>query len=107
MNGQIYNVGSNEQNYQVLALAESTAKALGINYEIDWYGSPDFRSYRISFDKVRKQLGFKSEHTVVDGAKEIYEGLKREEISDTLKTRTVSWYKYLLEYHRVSHKIFP
>jgi nucleoside-diphosphate-sugar epimerase len=105
INGQIYNVGSNEQNYQILPLADLVGKSLGIDYEIDWYGSPDFRSYKVSFDRIHKDLSFKAKYTVAEGAKDIFQKLKGGDLCDTLKTRTVSWYKYLLECHNVSQEI--
>jgi hypothetical protein len=80
-------------------------KSLGIDYEIDWYGSPDFRSYRVNFDKIIKELDFETKYTIPDAAKEIYQGLNNGDLNDTLMTRTVDWYKYLLECHDVSQNV--
>ena len=99
VNGQIFNVGSNEQNYQILPLAKLIGDSIGIDYEIEWYGSPDKRSYRVSFDKIRKVLNFKPDYTPKEGAREIYDALQSGEITDSIKTKTVEWYKHLLEMH--------
>jgi nucleoside-diphosphate-sugar epimerase len=104
-NGQIYNVGSNEQNYQIFPLAKSIGKLLGVNYEIDWYGSQDNRSYQISFDKFRRDLHFQARLTPEDGAKEIYDSLLKGNLIDNLQTNTVSWYRYLLTCHRISTEV--
>ena len=97
VNGQIFNVGSNEQNIQIYPLAKMIGEAIGEPIDIEWYGSPDKRSYRVNFDKIRNVLGFKPDYTPKDGAKEVYEALENGIVTDSLKTRTVEWYKYLLQ----------
>ena len=97
VNGEVFNVGSNEQNYQIFHLAELVAEAIGVPFEYDWYGSPDTRNYRVSFDKIRQQLGFKPEHTPEDGAREIYDALRNGKLNgDDPRWITVEWYKKLL-----------
>jgi nucleoside-diphosphate-sugar epimerase len=99
VNGQIFNVGSNEHNFQIYNLAQTIGKAVGVNFEIAWYGSPDKRSYKVCFDKINKTLDFKPEYTPEHGAKEVYEALQEGRVVDTIKTKTVEWYKYLLQIH--------
>ena len=97
VNGQIFNVGSNEQNIQIYPLAKMIGEAIGEPIDIEWYGSPDKRSYRVNFDKIRNVLGFRPNYTPKDGAKEVYEALENGIVTDSLKTKTVEWYKYLLQ----------
>ena len=97
VNGQIFNVGSNEQNIQIYPLAKLISEAIGEPIEIEWYGSPDKRSYQVNFDKIRNVLGFKPDYTPKDGAREVYEALQNGIVTDSLKTRTVEWYKHLLQ----------
>ena len=97
VNGQIFNVGSNEQNLQIYPLAKIISEAIGESIEIEWYGSPDKRSYQVNFDKIRNVLGFKPDYTPKDGAREVYEALQNGIVTDSLKTRTVEWYKHLLQ----------
>jgi len=96
INGQIFNVGSNEQNYMIFDLAKAVADAVDLSFEYEWYGSPDNRSYRVKFDKVNK-IGFKTKFASKDGAKEIYNALVSGKVTDGLKTITVKWYKHLIE----------
>jgi nucleoside-diphosphate-sugar epimerase len=96
INGQIYNVGFDEQNYQILSLAELISKSLNINNGIEWYGSADFRSYKVSFKKFKETVDFKSEYTLQDGVLEILEELKAGKIQESLKTKTAAWYKHLI-----------
>lgn len=97
VNGQIFNVGSDEQNVQIMPLAELVADAMGMPFEYEWYGDPDRRSYRVSFEKIREAIGFEPQCTPADGAAEVYHALKAEEVDpEDPKTITVKWYKQLL-----------
>lgn len=97
INGEIFNVGSDEQNYQILPLSELIANSLNVKYEIDWYGSPDHRSYKVSFNKFKKLTNFFCKFTPKEGAEEIFAALKSNKLAETTKTKTVEWYKYLIE----------
>lgn len=101
VNKQIFNVGSDEQNYQIFPLAKMLAEALGMELKYEWYGDPDKRSYRVDFSKIKKALGFKQKYTPKDAAREIHQALDEGEVKDDIKTRTVQWYKYLLEAHDI------
>ena len=105
VNGQIFNVGSNEQNIQIYPLAKMIGEAIGEPIDIEWYGSPDKRSYRVNFDKIRNVLGFKPDYTPKDGAKEVYEALENGIVTDSLKTRTVEWYKHLLQTYNLLKEV--
>jgi nucleoside-diphosphate-sugar epimerase len=96
INGQIFNVGFDEQNYQILPLSEIIAKTLNLDHEIDWYGSNDFRSYKVSFRKFKEIANFKQTYTPREGALEVYEALRNGKLKETLKTKTVEWYKHLM-----------
>jgi len=101
VNSQTFNVGSNDQNYQILPLANAVCKAVGMDPKMQWYGSPDNRSYRVSFDKMRNNLNFNPDFTATDGVRETYEALNNGTLTDSMKTRTVEWYKHLLDAHSI------
>jgi len=105
VNGQIFNVGSNDQNYQIHPLAELIGKSVGVPFEIEWYGSPDKRSYKVSFNKIKNMLNFTPNYTAREGAVEVYNALKEGKVTDSLKTKTVEWYKYLLEAHALAKEV--
>lgn len=80
--GQVFNVGSNEQNYQMSELGELIRKAIPgtkVNVVKD---KEDERSYRVSFDKIRNTLGFTATKTVEDGVHEIKNAFDAGEIGD-------------------------
>lgn len=105
VNGKLFNVGSEEQNYQLFPLAKLIGESSGKPYEIEWYGEQDKRSYRVGFDRIRKDLGFKPDFTPQQGVKEIYEALEKGLVRDMAKTKTVEWYKHLLDSERLLKRI--
>jgi len=101
INGEIFNVGSNDGNYQILPLAKEVANAIKVPFKKEWYGDPDLRSYRINFKKIQEKIGYKTKYKVSDGAKEIYSSLQKGKVTDSLKTNTVEWYKYLIQSKKI------
>jgi nucleoside-diphosphate-sugar epimerase len=98
VSGQVFNVGSNEQNVQVFKLAQLVAESVGLPFNYEWYGSPDKRSYRVSFEKIRMKLNYQPDRTPNDGSKEVFEALKSGKLNpEDPKTITVKWYNHLLE----------
>jgi nucleoside-diphosphate-sugar epimerase len=99
--GEVFNVGSNEQNYQVLELAEFIGNSVGKPFNIEWYGEPDARSYRVDFTKIKDRLGFKALYTPREGSREIYEALESGRIADTPETNVIRWWKSLQDQGKV------
>ncbi|MFN2489113.1 MAG: NAD-dependent epimerase/dehydratase family protein [Actinomycetota bacterium] len=98
VNGEIFNVGSNDQNCQIMPLAEMVADAVGLPFNYDWYGSPDHRSYQVRFDKIGHVLGFSAQLSPADGAREVHHALASGELDpNDPKMITLEWYKSLIE----------
>ena len=73
--GQVFNVGSNEQNYQIGQIGEEVRSAFP-ELEVETVPqSPDLRDYYVCFDKITAALGYRVEHSVVDGVREIRRAL--------------------------------
>ena len=98
INGQIFNVGSDANSYQIKDLAEKVQQIVP-NVDVEWYGDPDMRSYRVSFNKI-ESLGYKAEKIAEDGIKEILEKLESGELEKTVKTITLDWYMELTAWHK-------
>lgn len=103
--GQIFNVGSDDQNYQIHKLAIAVGDAIGKKYDIEFKGTYDHRSYIASFKKIREKLGFVPKFGVKDGAVEIYKALETGNLTDSIKTKTIEWYKYLLSSDKLLKEI--
>lgn len=74
VHNQVFNVGSDEQNYRIRDIAEIVAATFpGC---VVTYGPPsaDNRSYRVAFDKIRRHLpGFRCRWTAERGARQLRE----------------------------------
>ncbi len=95
--GETFNIGADELNIQLKDLANMVKKNVGIKSDIEWYGDPDVRSYKVSFKKSLEQIKFKAEISVEDGIKEILEKIKSGELKDEPQMHTVNHYKKLLD----------
>ena len=104
VNGETYNVGSASNTYQISALGEVVAACVPKNVEIEWYGDPDLRSYRVAFGKI-EALGYRAEKTAEDGVAEICQALDAGTVDRTVQTITLDWYKELLRWHKVVRDI--
>ena len=91
VNGEIFNVGSAANVYQLGPLAEIVAAEVPRDVEIEFYGDVDHRSYRVGFDKI-EALGWRATREAADGVREICAaidaGLEKDE-----RTITLAWYR--------------
>jgi len=95
INGQIFNVGSNEQNYLISELANEVGCALDSNCMLEISNTPDNRSYFASFDKIRDILNFEVQNNVKESSKEMLTALESNKLDHSDKTITLKWYNYL------------
>ncbi len=98
--GEVFNVGSEENVYQIGPLGELVADTVPGDVEIEWYGDPDHRSYRVSFDKIER-IGWKAQRKAEDGVAEVVEALERGDTDRTLETITLDWYKSLARFQSI------
>jgi len=95
--GQIFNVGCNHQNYQILDVARQVAEAANLPFEYEWYGDPDHRSYRLDFSKIKNIIDFSPDFNAKHGAKEVADAIRENKVNvDDPKTITLVWYKKLI-----------
>jgi nucleoside-diphosphate-sugar epimerase len=95
--GKIFNVGRNSENYRVRELAQIVAAEFpGCELSVG-SNSADNRSYRVSFDKIHRELpGFECRHTAKDGARQLREVFERIQMSgDTYQFRAFTRLKQL------------
>lgn len=101
VSGQIFNVGSDRNNYQLGPLAEEMVGVLPRPVTIEWYGDPDHRSYRVGFAKVERTLGWKARMTAADGALEVWKALEEGRTDKDDRSITLTWYKELEKWQRI------
>jgi nucleoside-diphosphate-sugar epimerase len=93
ISGQIFNVGSDDQNYRIIDVAKTVQEIVG--GEIVFRGEIDKRSYAVSFSKI-KSLGWRPLYKVEDGVKQIYQELLLGHLKVEERWWTVKWYRRLL-----------
>ena len=94
VSGEIFNVGSNEQNYTMLELANLVGSVVPC-YETEFFGEVDKRSYRVNFNKIAETLGFQVEYTPQRGAEEVYEALGSGKLVPDERHYTIKWWAHL------------
>lgn len=83
----VFNVGSNKQNYQIKEISNMVKKVLpetiikNIDKEII-NGKIDKRDYRVSFDKIKRILGFNVKKTVKQSLLDIHKAIESGKISN-------------------------
>ncbi len=104
VSGEIFNVGAT--NMQVVSIAYSVREQIpfpiGLQVVPD---DPDKRDYNVSFEKIRRVLGWEPHCTPADGVREIYEALQSGKVSAEPWTQTVGWYKRLIEANRLMARL--
>ena len=74
--GEVFNVGSDAGNVQILNLAFRVRDAVPGTEVVHAPTDPDLRDYNVSFSKVQRVLGFRAERGVDDGIREVLGALR-------------------------------
>ena len=99
--GEAFNVGADDQNYQIYRIAQMVRDVVP-HTDLDVVPDDvDKRSYHVNFDKIERVLDFKVTRSPYEGIVEVKQALDRGAVDDGVRTRTVDYYRYLLEAERV------
>lgn len=95
------------KNASVMALAEMIRDELDASLPIDTVPSDDPRSYHLSADRARRELGFEPQHDLVTAVRELREAYRSGRISDSQSNiyRNVAWMKARPELWRSAAKL--
>ena len=110
ISGEIFNVGSNDDNYTVREIAEKVERIVP-NSKIEYSenANKDSRSYRVDFSKIKNKLNFNTEWNLEKGIHHIYDVMKEQNISEEdLNNKIfyrVKYLKYLIEKGFVNHNL--
>jgi nucleoside-diphosphate-sugar epimerase len=85
--GQIFNVGSNDQNYQIGELGALVRQVFPEVVIETVPQAPDLRDYHVCFDKITRTLGYQVRYSVADGIREIRQALENGKIKDPTESR--------------------
>ena len=79
---QIFNVGSEEQNYQIKDIARIIAKSIkGVSIET-LKSDTDNRDYQVSFQKIKDRLNFIPQNSIAQSSKRIFKALNGKKIKN-------------------------
>jgi nucleoside-diphosphate-sugar epimerase len=104
--GEVFNVGSDASNVQILNLAFRVRDAVPGTEVVHAPTDPDLRDYNVAFDKVQRVLGFKAEKSIDDGIREVL-GALRDGLVDPEERRhyTLRQYMFLREAERAHREL--
>ena len=111
VHNEIFNVGRTDENYQIREIAECLADVFP-GCEVTYGASdPDQRSYRVSFDKVARQLpGFRCEWDLRRGAEQLRGLYERVQLTDEMfrfrAFTRLAQLKYLMETGQIDADFF-
>ena len=105
ISGRAFNVS--RKNASVMALAEMIRDELDSSLPIDTVPSDDPRSYHLSADRARRELGFEPQHDLVIAVRELREAYRSGRVSDSRSSiyRNVAWMKARPELWRSATKL--
>jgi nucleoside-diphosphate-sugar epimerase len=82
VSGQIFNLGDSRLNYTLAGVADKIVEQFPHTRVEQVENAEDCRNYRVSFDKIKNQLGFKARLLLEDGISELKNALDEGTISD-------------------------
>ncbi len=85
--GRVFNVGDSDENYRKRDLAELIVSRLGRGEVSYVHREEDPRDYRVSFARIRDELGYVPSHRVSDGIDEIVGALEERRFGDPFDPR--------------------
>jgi nucleoside-diphosphate-sugar epimerase len=96
IHGQVFNVGSNGQNYQLGDAAQIIHSFVPQAEVVDMGADTDFRNYRVDFTKIKKMLSFTPEWTLEQGVQQVIAAFEKGEVRD-YRSAMYSNVKFLVE----------
>lgn len=74
----VYNVGFNQENYQIKELGEMIRDITGVELEINQNNTPDERSYKVDFGRLENEFPeLKIKMSVKDSIKQLFDAYKK------------------------------
>jgi nucleoside-diphosphate-sugar epimerase len=104
--GQVLNVGSDQNNVQILNLAFRVRDAVPETEVVLAPTDPDLRDYNVSFDKVHSVLAFRADKSVEDGIREVLHALREGVVDpDDRRWYTLRQYVFLRDAERAYREL--
>jgi len=102
VSGEVFNVGSTDNNVQILNLAFRVRDAIPGTEVVHAPTDPDLRDYNVSFEKIEKVLDYRTKVTIDDGIREVLQALKDGKLDpDDRRWYTLKQYLFLREAEKI------
>jgi nucleoside-diphosphate-sugar epimerase len=82
IDGKIYNAGY--ENHTVMQLAHIVRNVLGDKLDIEVLPTDDLRSYHVSAEKLRRELGFQPHHSIEDAVRGLIDAFRTGKLQDPM-----------------------
>lgn len=82
VDGEVFNAGY--QNHSVMEIAKMVQERVGSEIPIEVVPSDDNRSYHVSSQKMRDQLGFEPQHTIADAIDDLHRAFVDGDVPDAM-----------------------
>ena len=82
IDGKVFNTGY--ENYRIIEIAEMVRNVVGEDVEIVTIPTDDIRSYHISSEKIKRELGFVPKHSIEDAVRDLVAAFKTGKIPDPM-----------------------
>jgi nucleoside-diphosphate-sugar epimerase len=82
VDGEVFNVGRSQENYRKLELVNAIRECIATGTVAYVHRDEDPRDYRVSFEKIARELDFETTVTVPDGIREVLGALSGGEFPD-------------------------
>lgn len=102
VSGEIFNVGSTQNNVQILNLAFRVRDAVPGTEVVHAPTDPDLRDYNVAFDKIHDRLDYTTKRTIDDGIREVLAAIKDGVVDpDERRWYTLKQYLFLREAEKI------
>src|SRR5207247_2861467 len=81
VSGELFNVGDSRLNHTLAEVAQKIRSSFP-NTRIEHTENSDRRNYRVSFDKIKNQLGFECSRTIDDGIDQMKQAFEDHSVRD-------------------------
>ncbi len=82
MRNEIFNVGSDEQNYTIQQVGEIIHHMVPTAELLSMGSGADRRNYRVNFGKIRNTLGFMPQRTLEQGVAQVIKAIRTGKVLD-------------------------
>jgi nucleoside-diphosphate-sugar epimerase len=110
VNRKVFNVGDDRLNFQVRDIAEEVARVFGGSRVKIGGRSPDTRSYKVGFARIRNAIGFTCTQDVAAGARELLQLFERVELTEEMfkssRFDRLRWLQGLIASRRLDQDLY-